>query len=149
MQDCFYQLCFNVWKQIQNLCLPKLDITIIKSLHYIYEWNVYFQFYPCCWCSRVDNQANYVEGASLGRFRQNASHRLSLFKIELSKTFRKFYERTKWIIHRSDNELLITISHYSKVGIESSPSYILPSSVLKGYIKRGECQLCVYLTALC
>ena len=106
---CFYHLCSNVWKHIQNLGMQvrydqdqefALHLKMICALAFFPPDDVINGFDDLCneirntFNGDADDLLEYFEDTYIGRFRRNAPRRAPLFAIELWNMF-----------HRTDDEL--------------------------------------------
>lgn len=106
---CFYHLCSNIWKHIQEAGLQahyvaddefSIHLRMIAALAFVPPNDVADSFDELCAAIRnlynieADNVLDYFEDHYIGRFRRNAPRRPPTFAIELWNMF-----------HRSDAEL--------------------------------------------
>ena len=109
VKGCFFHLCSNIWKHVQNLGLAQrynheeefaLHLKMISALAFLPPEDVIDGFEELSDVIRelyndtVDDLLQYFEDTYIGRFRINAPRRPPLFPIDLWDMF-----------HRTDNEL--------------------------------------------
>lgn len=109
IKGCFYHLCSNVWKHIQNLGMQvrytqdqefALHLRMICALAFLPPNDVINGFDDLSneirntFNGDADDLLEYFEDTYIGRFRRNAPRRAPLFAIELWNMF-----------HRTDDEL--------------------------------------------